>query len=251
MDSHVLVAFACLATTAMALVPMSASSELKAPAGRVHRTRALYAQQGQYGQSQIYDQNGFAQQSQFGRPQQSGFAQQGFGQPQQHNAYGQQGQYQQQPQQPQQNGLGQPQLYVEATYDFSSPDTQALTFRAGDIIQVTQRGNPNDWWAGSLNGQLGWFPSNYCSEPYSSKLPPAQASPGSGFGSSQQGQGGYPSRLRGQQTYDPRSGQTYEQWIAEKSRAYADPYAGTAAPSREMYAAPTGNFGSSDVSRDF
>ena len=74
MDSHVLVAFACLATTAMALVPMSASSELKAPAGRVHRTRALYAQQGQYGQSQFYDQNGF-EQSQFGRPQQSGFAQ--------------------------------------------------------------------------------------------------------------------------------------------------------------------------------
>ena len=56
--------------------------------------------------------------------------------------------------------------YVEATFDFTAADVGQLTFAAGDVIQVTSEGSPGEWWAGSLNGVEGYFPSNYCSEPY-------------------------------------------------------------------------------------
>ena len=36
------------------------------------------------------------------------------------------------------------------------------------MIQVTQQGEPDGWWEGALNGQVGWFPSNYCA-PYNTQ----------------------------------------------------------------------------------
>ncbi|CAO3587611.1 unnamed protein product [Absidia cylindrospora] len=49
---------------------------------------------------------------------------------------------------------------VEALYDFQGQNPQDLSFRQGDIIQVTEHVN-NDWWKGSLQGRTGLFPSGY------------------------------------------------------------------------------------------
>ena len=78
----------------------------------------------------------------------------------------QEGAYSQQQQQQGGYTQGQP-LYVQASYDFPNPEPGQLGFRAGDVIVVTQQGNPDDWWEGSLNGQVGWFPSTFCSAPWS------------------------------------------------------------------------------------
>ena len=50
--------------------------------------------------------------------------------------------------------------HVQATYNFPNPDAGQLGFREGDIIEVTQQGEPGGWWEGLLNGQVGWFPSS-------------------------------------------------------------------------------------------
>jgi len=83
---------------------------------------------------------GYAQQDQYGFAQQGQHAQVG---------YAQQGQS----------------LYVQAYCDFLEPGEGQIGFRAGDIIEVLQQGEPEGWWEGSLNGQVGWFPSNFC-QPY-------------------------------------------------------------------------------------
>lgn len=59
---------------------------------------------------------------------------------------------------------GQP-SFVQAEYAFTSPEAGQLFFQAVDVIEVTQQGEPDGWWEGSLNGQVGWFPSNFCSAP--------------------------------------------------------------------------------------
>ncbi|KAG0163804.1 hypothetical protein DFQ28_009461 [Apophysomyces sp. BC1034] len=61
---------------------------------------------------------------------------------------------------------------VEALYDFRGENPSAdLTFRKGDIIQVTEYVN-NDWWRGTLRGQTGMFPSNYVQKMTSAPPPP-------------------------------------------------------------------------------
>ena len=57
-------------------------------------------------------------------------------------------------------------MYVQALRDYLHPESGQLGFRAGDVIEVTQQGSPDDWWEGSLNGQRGWFPSPWCSVPF-------------------------------------------------------------------------------------
>ena len=57
-------------------------------------------------------------------------------------------------------------VYVQASFDFPAEQAGDLALRAGDIIVVTQQGEPDGWWEGSLNGQIGWFPATYCSAPY-------------------------------------------------------------------------------------
>jgi len=66
-----------------------------------------------------------------------------------------------------QGGVSQSQrFFVQATNDFTGQQAGDLGFRAGDVIEVTQQGEPGGWWEGTLNDQIGWFPSNFCSEPF-------------------------------------------------------------------------------------
>lgn len=49
---------------------------------------------------------------------------------------------------------------MEATFDFTGQESGDLSFKAGDIIDVT--GQEDDmWWRGTVNGRSGIFPSNY------------------------------------------------------------------------------------------
>lgn len=41
--------------------------------------------------------------------------------------------------------------------------TLQLCFNKGDKITITQK-EEGGWWEGTLNGQTGWFPSNYVVE---------------------------------------------------------------------------------------
>ncbi|KIM89141.1 hypothetical protein PILCRDRAFT_768369 [Piloderma croceum F 1598] len=52
--------------------------------------------------------------------------------------------------------------YVLAMHDFSPQlqDANCLSFRAGQVIHVLNR-DDSGWWDGELDGQRGWFPSNY------------------------------------------------------------------------------------------
>ncbi|KAI7863313.1 hypothetical protein BDF14DRAFT_1845017 [Spinellus fusiger] len=50
---------------------------------------------------------------------------------------------------------------AEALYDYSGDDPSTdLSFRQGQIIQVTEYVN-NDWWKGNLEGKSGIFPQNH------------------------------------------------------------------------------------------
>jgi hypothetical protein len=52
-------------------------------------------------------------------------------------------------------------MFVRALYDYSTDDPTSLSFHAGDVIQVLKQLD-SGWWDGIVNGQRGWFPSNYC-----------------------------------------------------------------------------------------
>ncbi|KAI8811057.1 hypothetical protein BJ742DRAFT_798073 [Cladochytrium replicatum] len=49
---------------------------------------------------------------------------------------------------------------VKALYDFTASDKSELSFKAGDVIRITQSSDP-DWWDGELNGRTGSLPKNY------------------------------------------------------------------------------------------
>lgn len=52
-------------------------------------------------------------------------------------------------------------FFVQAEYPFTSPDGTALSFAPGDVIEVLTQ-LESGWWDGLLvNGERGWFPSNY------------------------------------------------------------------------------------------
>ncbi|SNX83382.1 probable guanyl nucleotide exchange factor Sql2 [Melanopsichium pennsylvanicum] len=53
-----------------------------------------------------------------------------------------------------------PEEHVVALHDFNSNNATCLSFQAGQVIKVYNR-DPSGWWDGELNGQRGWFPSNY------------------------------------------------------------------------------------------
>jgi|Transcript_1335 hypothetical protein len=148
-------------STASAFAPVSplATSSATRSRARMHYGQQGYGQQQQdpyYGQQQQQygnqGQGGYGQQQQYGDQGQGGFAQQGQ------------------------------ESYMQATYDFPNPEAGQLYFQSGDIIQVTRQGEPDGWWEGALNGQVGWFPSSYCVPYYAQQ---GQA----GYG--QQGQAGY------------------------------------------------------------
>ncbi|WVF72599.1 hypothetical protein IAT40_007417 [Kwoniella sp. CBS 6097] len=49
---------------------------------------------------------------------------------------------------------------VRARFGFKATDNSALSFVAGDLIQVFAK-LESGWWDGMLDGKRGWFPSNY------------------------------------------------------------------------------------------
>lgn len=64
--------------------------------------------------------------------------------------------------------------YVLAMHDFvpAAPNVQCLQFRAGQVIHVLNR-DETGWWDGELDGQRGWFPSNYVDTQTPQFQPPA------------------------------------------------------------------------------
>lgn len=55
------------------------------------------------------------------------------------------------------------QLLVKARFNFQQTNEDELTFTKGDIISVSRQ-EEGGWWEGTLNGRIGWFPSNYVRE---------------------------------------------------------------------------------------
>ncbi|XP_072396138.1 rho guanine nucleotide exchange factor 7-like isoform X1 [Diabrotica undecimpunctata] len=53
-------------------------------------------------------------------------------------------------------------LVVQAIYSYKRSNNDELNFKKGDFITVTQK--DDGWWEGTLNGETGWFPSNYVKE---------------------------------------------------------------------------------------
>ena len=53
-----------------------------------------------------------------------------------------------------------PCLRVRAKFDFVATDPSALSFNAGDVIEVITM-LESGWWDGLLGDQRGWFPSNF------------------------------------------------------------------------------------------
>uniref|UniRef100_A0A3B5A659 Osteoclast-stimulating factor 1 n=1 Tax=Stegastes partitus TaxID=144197 RepID=A0A3B5A659_9TELE len=54
-------------------------------------------------------------------------------------------------------------LLVKARFPFQQTNEDELSFSKGDIISVSRQ-EEGGWWEGSLNGNTGWFPSNYVRE---------------------------------------------------------------------------------------
>ncbi|XP_077459762.1 rho guanine nucleotide exchange factor 7-like isoform X1 [Stigmatopora argus] len=51
----------------------------------------------------------------------------------------------------------------KARFAFQQTNEDELSFSKGDIINVSRQ-EDGGWWEGSLNGKIGWFPSNYVRE---------------------------------------------------------------------------------------
>jgi amphiphysin len=52
--------------------------------------------------------------------------------------------------------------YAIAVYDYTAQADGDLTFKAGDRIEIVEKGeDENEWWVGRLNGAEGQFPANY------------------------------------------------------------------------------------------
>lgn len=51
---------------------------------------------------------------------------------------------------------------AEALYSFTGEESGDLSFKKGDIIDITAKSDSvDDWWTGSLDGATGIFPANY------------------------------------------------------------------------------------------
>jgi len=59
-------------------------------------------------------------------------------------------------------GLAAKKEHAVALYDYTAQAEGDLSFRAGDRIEIVQKGQgENEWWVGKLNGKEGQFPANY------------------------------------------------------------------------------------------
>lgn len=52
-------------------------------------------------------------------------------------------------------------LTCTALYDYTAQAQGDLTFPAGAVINIVEKGDANGWWTGTYNGQTGSFPGNY------------------------------------------------------------------------------------------
>ena len=48
--------------------------------------------------------------------------------------------------------------YCRGLHDYTATQPSELSFRKGDVIKVLEK-DPSGWWAGELNGKMGFFPS--------------------------------------------------------------------------------------------
>lgn len=48
-----------------------------------------------------------------------------------------------------------------AKFDYKADQKGDLSFNMGDTFEIMDRSDPDGWWTGELNGNLGTFPSNY------------------------------------------------------------------------------------------
>ena len=51
-------------------------------------------------------------------------------------------------------------LYADALWDHNPRDSQELSFRANEIIEVLDMSN-DDWWFGCIGAKSGWFPTSF------------------------------------------------------------------------------------------
>jgi hypothetical protein len=58
------------------------------------------------------------------------------------------------------NLLANARWQVKAMYDYTAKNARELTFRAGEVINVTQKNN-SGWWQGEIGGRRGVFPADY------------------------------------------------------------------------------------------
>ena len=121
---------------------------------------------------------------------------------------------------PDQLELVGPCLRVRAKFDFVATDPSALSFSAGDVIEVITM-LESGWWDGLLGAQRGWFPSNFVEDVLEGE---GEGDEGEGdFGEHEgegQGQGEYGVTERDNQTHALQSqdqGYRYD----SHARAYA------------------------------
>lgn len=49
-----------------------------------------------------------------------------------------------------------------ALYTFNGEQSGDLSFKKGDVINITKRSDSkDDWWSGAIGGREGIFPANY------------------------------------------------------------------------------------------
>src|SRR3989338_175936 len=67
--------------------------------------------------------------------------------------------------------------FVKTLYDYVGNSETELSFGADNVIEVLQDSDPSGWWQGSLNGAVGWFPSNFVEVIASAPAPSPTAIP--------------------------------------------------------------------------
>ena len=66
--------------------------------------------------------------------------------------------------------------YAIAEHDCPADGEGELSLKIGDRILITEEGAPGDWWAGELNGVVGYFPIDFCRVEEEEAAPAAGAS---------------------------------------------------------------------------
>ena len=80
-----------------------------------------------------------------------------------------------------QGGVVRPRKIMVAQYAWESkstaePPTKYLKFAKGARIEVITERQTSGWWAGKLDGRIGWFPSTFCKVEAAEPAVPAAAS---------------------------------------------------------------------------